>query len=321
VAGGARFDHLLSARERTRVELDRRRVALEDVAFDPGVALVLVGSWGRHELTEGSDDDFMLLVRGTPREPVRPTLDVIARVLGGGARKPGAEEIFGQVVFSADLAGHIGLQRDDNRNLTRRMLLMLESLAVRGEEPFASARAEVLAGYLDASVRDYRPPRFLLNDLVRYWRTICVDFVGKERERQGRGWALRAVKLETSRKLLFAGGLLPVLACHALPAREMGGFLLEQLDRSPTDRLAHAFLEAGAVDPGVRALSAYDAFISLLDDTAARDELAGLTPAEAPRSEVFAEAKRIGRDLEGGLLALLFETEPLRRLIREFGIF
>ncbi|MGH2782510.1 MAG: hypothetical protein ACRDLA_14095 [Thermoleophilaceae bacterium] len=32
--------------------------------------------------------------------------------------------------------------------------------------------------YLDESVKDFRVPRFLLNDVVRYWRTICAGQAG-----------------------------------------------------------------------------------------------------------------------------------------------
>jgi hypothetical protein len=55
----------------------------------------------------------------------------------------------------------------------------------------------VLDRYLNDAVKDYRPPRFLLNDLVRYWRTIGVAFEGKHRDTRGNDpkWVTRNAKL------------------------------------------------------------------------------------------------------------------------------
>ncbi len=89
----------------------------------------------------------------------------------------------------------------------------------------------------------------------------------------------------------------------------------------PTDRIAHAFLRHGAVDAGSRALGAYDEFLGLLDDGNFRDELREVTRATADESGAFAEVRRLGQDLQAGLLALLFETESLPKLVRDYAIF
>ena len=109
--------------------------------------------------------------------------------------QPGPEEIFGSYVLLDDLRAKIGRDEDTNANLTRRMLLMLESVAICGERVHADARRALIAGYLDANVKEFRPPRFLLNDVIRYWRTIAVDFESKMRARKGEGWGLRNAKL------------------------------------------------------------------------------------------------------------------------------
>ncbi len=63
----------------------------------------------------------------------------------------------------------------------------------------------------------YRVPRFLLNDIVQFWRTMAVDFASKQRDRAGKGWGLRNAKLRMSRKLIFASGLLVCFSSHLDP--------------------------------------------------------------------------------------------------------
>jgi hypothetical protein len=317
---GQEFPGLLEARDRTERELPAMRDRLREVEIDAEVSVVLFGSWGRKELTEHSDDDWTILVNGPERTDVRPTVEEIGARIGLEERKPGAQDIFGKTVFCDHLVERIGLDADHNRNLTRRALLLLESQPIANDSIHAACWERVLDGYFDESIKDFRPPRFLLNDVIRYWRTICVDFVGKERQGSGEKWALRNLKLRTSRKMLFAGGLLPILLCHRHAAGDMRAFLVDQLKMPPVDRLATAFIEQGAVDAGVRSLSAYDRWIAMLNDEDVRRELTRLARTDVAESAIYNEGRRLAEELEQGLLALLFET-PLASLVREYGIF
>ena len=148
---------------------------------------------------------------------------------------------------------------------------------------------------------------------------MCVDFAGKEHEGP-RKWGLRNVKLRTARKVLFAGGLLPVFECATLEREKMTEFLRNQLQMPPVDRIAAAFLTHNAADPGGRALGAYDEFVGLLNDPTFREELNKVT-RESKDCPAFADAARLGKELEQGLLALLFETESLPKLVRDYAIF
>jgi hypothetical protein len=317
---GAELPELLAARARTREAVDARRTALEGLPLDPAASVVLFGSWGRGELTGRSDDDWALLVDGAQR-PVEPDLDALAAALGGGggARGPGRSGVFGGRIFCDDLLSRIGLDADSNANLTRRMLLMLESQPVAGDAVHRRCWERVLDGYLEDADRPYRPPRFFLNDLIRYWRTICVDFVGKERE-GGEKWGIRNAKLRTSRKVLFAAGLVPLLQTHRFARDERRAYLAAQLAAPATDRLAAAFLDLDARDAGVRALSAYDRWLGVLDDPERRGELESLTKETAHESAVFRDVRRHATELHRGLLVLLFDT-PLLPHVREHGIF
>ena len=89
----------------------------------------------------------------------------------------------------------------------------------------------------------------------------------------------------------------------------------------PADRLADAFVDRGALDPGVRALDAYDEFLAVLDDRAKRRELSDLGVQEATESPLFARIAELGKAFEAGLLALLFDDPELGRWVREYLVF
>jgi hypothetical protein len=314
---------LTAARKMTARRLEQRRELFADLPRDDDTAVVLLGSWGRHEVTSGSDDDYMVLVEGSRREGVRPAVEEVAERLAvdpSGSRTPGRDNLFGELVFSGDLIDNVGLDRDTNSNLTRRSLLMLESEWLAGAEIHADARREVIASYLSDTIKDFRPPRFFLNDLIRYWRTIGVDFVAKDRTRRGQGWGLRNAKLRTSRKLLFASGLLPLLRCHEQRRADMLDFLVAQFSLPPADRLADAFLRYHALEHGVAVLVAYDQFLGLLDDPAVRHELNAVSNGQqAAMSEHFETVARLGIAIDAGILGLLFGP-ALARWTRDFAV-
>jgi hypothetical protein len=126
------------------------------------------------------------------------------------------------MAFSHNIIHQIGGQNDTNKNTTQRILLLLESAAI-GKHNQAYGR--VIRGVIDRYLEEdnhlltedasrYRVPRFLLNDIVRFWRTMAVDFASKQRDRAGDGWGLRNTKLKMSRKLIFASGLLVCFGCN-----------------------------------------------------------------------------------------------------------
>lgn len=320
---GATFVALQAARERTEEQVAQRTVTAAGHLVIEGVSTCVFGSWARGELTDGSDNDWAVLV-GRPfasyDRDVCLEMVTATEILGAEQRRPGSQDVFGLPFDVTELALNIGLDADTNTNLTRRMLLLLESRELHGDVR-SEAITDVLARYLNQGVKAYRPPRFLLNDLVRYWRTICVDFEGKGTAGESDPkWATRNAKLRTSRKLLFAGGLVTVLLCRLVNAPDMPRFLKRWFDAAPVDRLAEAFLYAGVEEPGVRAIGAYDRWLALIGRSDVREQLKEVTFATRDASDLFTEIRDIGMNFQAGLDALLFGS-ALGPVTRTYGIF
>jgi hypothetical protein len=114
-----------------------------------------------------------------------------------------------------------------------------------------------------------------------------------------------------------------LLECFRLGDEDVIRWFVErELAMSPTDRIARAFLDNGAADEGGRALGAYDEFLGRLHDSEFRHALEEVTRESSSESVEFARADEIGKELQGGLLALLYEASPaLAKVVRDYAIF
>ena len=172
----------------------------------------------------------------------------------------------------------------------------------------------------------------MLNDVVRYWRTMAVDYSAKRRERDDQGWALRRLKLRTSRKLIFAAGLVMCLDYHvrvvgedALRTEPNRAALLENLvlhvGRTPLETLAYVALEhPDLASPAGAVLDAYDRFLGLLDDEGGRKALEALSRDDAGTSEELVHAEAIGDEFGSAIEAFFFGS-VYKLAIRKYGVF
>jgi predicted nucleotidyltransferase len=191
-----------------RLEKELRGLSSTDAS------VVVFGSLARKEWTANSDIDWTLLIDGQA-DPQH--LDIAQEVANRLQKKkfiePGTTGIFGKMTLSHDLVQKIGGLEDTNENLTRRVLLLLESMASGKPDSRERVKKLIFSRYLndDSGFRHgslpHKVPRVLLNDIAPYWRTIAVDFMEKQRGQAGGGWGLRSAKLRMSRKLIFASGL------------------------------------------------------------------------------------------------------------------
>jgi predicted nucleotidyltransferase len=257
--------------------------------------IVVVGSLARGEVTQASDVDWMLLVDGLS-DPKH--LDVVHKVGKEIARltdtKVGQEGYFGTIVSSHDLVHHIGGQNDTNQNMTRRILLLLESVAIGRNEAHERVMRNVLSRYLYEDrglwfgTSKMKVPRFLFNDISRYWRTMAVDFPYKQRTRPGGDFALKNFKLRLSRKLIYLAGMLACFECQIgfTTSEERTAFYQTKqvepvidrvrtvLDKSPLEIVAGSLLPYPYLDAANKSFfDAYNEFLEMLADPVIRERL------------------------------------------------
>jgi len=346
----ARWPTITVARDHAADILNLIQKSIRDLTTDD-LDFVAFGSLARREWTTGSDVDWTLLVDGQAssehRIAVRAAERAISRLefKGTQLKEPGAEGIFGSITFSHDIVHHIGGQADTNRNTTQRILLLLEAVPLRdaGDDVGAFDRTvrQVLNRYLvrdsnfhSAADQRSRIPRFLLNDIVRYWRTMCVDFAYKDWEQGGKKWALRNIKLRTSRKFLFVSGLLAVFSCHNNDSLRPKGAdreshlvtlqaHLSQFVRStPLNIISWTLGCLGLSEPCRKLLDHYEAFLRQLNDPETRERLAKLADTAAYDDPRFLECREISHRMQASLKELFFRSDsPFWEFVTEYGVF
>jgi predicted nucleotidyltransferase len=337
------WPNLFRARGTTTRRRDELRALLagEDSA-DANV--VVYGSMARGEMTGDSDLDWTLLL-DKPVDPadLATTQRIGSKIYDARFAEPGKTNIFGSMTSSHSLVHDIGGQDDTNANTTRRVLLLLESYVPGNREAYDRVRRHILHRYVED---DYGlsfgsgqkiVPRFLLNDLSRYWRTVTVDFVHKQRADAGGKWALRNAKLRMSRKLIFAAGLLVCFECHLDPNAERarvelrtpgGGrallihYLEQQSSLPPLEILARSALRHAKPETAGLLFDNYERFLALMDNHEKRTVLKNLDPSEARTNEVFGEVREISHGFQEGLTRLFFrDNTDLYSLTEFYGVF
>lgn len=338
----ADWPNLRTAREQATAKRKELTAALAEVDSED-VSVVVSGSLARDEFTSGSDIDWTLLIDGVA-DPEHHNLtkkvrSIVSRLSG---KDPGPEGTFGDMVFSHDLVHQIGGQDDTNRNTTRRLLLLLESRAIGREDAYRRVVRAILTRYLSEdrgfwTGSQFRVPRFLQNDFARYWRTLAVDFAFKLRERAGRGWAIRNIKLRISRKLIYVSGLLACFRCHLDFVGPQSGELFrpplgqsEVIERvesffrlTPLEILCDVLLRYPHLDETARRiLTSYDGFVGILADPVKRNHLENIPADDDITDPLFQQARQLSHTFRDGLLEFFFDQQsPMAELTKNYGVF
>ena len=247
------------------------------------------GSFGRNEASAHSDLDLFIVGRDSIggvqqerkfRSALRRLDEICIKADLIHATKAlqiaefsGDGEYLGHYSIS-ELTETLGRREDDVSNtFTARLLLLLESQPLIGSSVYSDVVQEVIYAYW----RDYEDhkddfiPAFLTNDILRLWRTFCVNYeAGTAREpveRKAKG-KLKNYKLKHSRMLTCYSAILFLLGRYAVYGTVSPDTALEMANFSPTKRLEHLLQEQKlnkAHRTITKLLRQYDKFLGATD--------------------------------------------------------
>jgi predicted nucleotidyltransferase len=259
-----------------------RRELVGAAEMSAGRACVyLTGSFGRGEASAHSDLDLFIL--GTADGEGRRQLskldeiclkaDLIRAADRLGYPRFSRDGAFLQHHTARDLVLQLGTERDDADNtLTARLLLLLESRPLFGEDVYEHVVSDVIAEYWKEFERhrDDFEPSFLTNDILRLWRTLCLNYEARpDRAREDPKAAakrkLKNYKLKHSRLLTCFSAVASLLATFVDSRTVTPSDAKAMIRQTPTERIEALSARSDVAASANDVLTAYEDFLRATD--------------------------------------------------------
>ncbi|MDR4485497.1 MAG: nucleotidyltransferase domain-containing protein [Nitrospirales bacterium] len=326
------MDFLQKRRETANSRLDQLKKGLTRAKkLAEGKACVyLIGSYGRGEASEDSDLDLFIVGDGTKEEPALTNLNeiIMKADLIEATRNLDFPEFSGDGEYLKhytvdDLVETLGTRDDDKANtFTARLLLLLESRPLLEDKIYSNVISKVIEAYWE----DYEDhgsefvPAFLVNDILRLWRTFCVNYEAGtkyeiETPEQKAKRKLKNYKLKHSRLLTCYSGLLYLMAIMAEQGTVSPDNAKHMVSLSPTERLEWLKGRAKFVNQSSRVdkiLSLYENFLKKTD--APKKQLNERFTDRSESGKAFQEAKEFGNQVYD-LLCLIGQDNKVFRFL------
>ncbi|WP_292933981.1 nucleotidyltransferase domain-containing protein [Novosphingobium sp. PASSN1] len=243
--------YLFTARVAARERLDKIISDLKDTdaQFGNRACVYATGSFGRLEAGPDSDLDLFIITDSRADDPEKSQLSAVdeikikSKIIETAEKNDLAKFDGGGRFLTSHLMESfvewLGSNEDDFRNtLTGRMLMLLESKPLVGSQVYEKTINLVICKYF----RDYNgheetfTPAFLFNDIIRMWRTFCVNYEFYRKDGDSR-YKIKNLKLKFSRMLTCYSGIIYLLAIFARDGRVQPNDLKATIAISPTERL------------------------------------------------------------------------------------
>ncbi|MEX0306086.1 MAG: nucleotidyltransferase domain-containing protein [Ruegeria sp.] len=221
----------------------------EEISAIPNLSIFVAGSYARNEASEHSDIDLFFVLDGKLEdidEPNIKTLRLFSKIVEIADKlelpKFSNDGQYLQIIEKPMILNEMGSSKDDHLNyFTARMLMILESKCIHGEDYHEQILKDLIGAYL----KDYPDhpkdfhPTFLVNDIIRFWKTLCLNYENKRNQpvddpQKRISQKLKNLKLKFSRMLTCYASI-----CYVVSLEEPMGSdsLVAMADMAPLERL------------------------------------------------------------------------------------
>lgn len=298
--------------------------------YNKQLAVVLAGSFGRKEASERSDVDALVLFeddlpqRARIEKALLGRLEEVVKDLNkerGFQLRMALPGAFSNSCVLEKLLRNIGGNNETNHLLTQRISLLVEGQGISTHSFFKNARRQILLKYLKELQPVGRRPIFLVNDLARYYRTVCVDYEYKKNEVR-KPWAIRLIKLRHSRKLFYFSALFPVLESMAMSKESLQNtrWIQQQfLDYTPLERIVLLLKKYGKAQHW-EMLIQYNSFLELLASKERRAALDTISFPHRKRNKEYLTMRDNAREFRKNLIEFMLSIKSWRENIEKYVI-
>jgi hypothetical protein len=272
------------------------------------LCIYATGSYGRGEASDYSDVDLFFVQAGSQESNAISRLDMIklfssvvqiADALDFPAFSNDGEYLW--ILYTDDIRDMLGGREDDHQNVfTARMLLLLESSPLFNDKMYQQLVENIVGAYYrdyPDHAQDFRPV-FLINDILRYWKTLCLNYEHRrnkpdDNKEAKRKQQIKNFKLKYSRLLSCFGTVIAVCAKAAPITKEA---ILALTTQSPLERFLSATEGASGLN-GLRdsVIEDYAWFMNLT--ALSTEELGERFSLKTERKVLFERADAFGQSI------------------------
>ena len=298
--------------------------ALTEVSSHGELCIYVTGSFGRLEASEHSDLDLFFISGSVSGHTQMSRIDRILMdaALISECRKLKFPEFSGdgeylEVHCLDDMRKQLGGRSDDYANLfTARLLLLLESLPIHNDSLYVDVLNQITESYFrdyQDHVEDFRPT-FLVNDILRFWKTLCLNYEHSRNSLSGnaaeaRKSHLKNLKLKFSRMLTCFSLVIPLAA----PRSSIGPQeCVDLMQERPLERLKQIAIKSRNHDLWEKLADDYSWFLNSTGRP--REEVLEWIESNDNRQEALNRARHFG-DAMYELLDAVAEAKALRYLV------